>query len=75
METISRGGRPVAGFSLAGVGVGQSGGGGGVFVPAWLAGAGAGVGVAALTDYFGAPLWGTVLGGVGSAIGVWAGLR
>ena len=58
MESISLGGRTVAGFSLGEVGVGATDGSGGVFVPAWLAGAGTGAGVAALARHLGAPTWG-----------------
>jgi hypothetical protein len=48
---------------------------GGVFVPAWMAGASAGSSVALLVKYFHAPNWAIALGGVGTAIGVWAGLK
>ena len=56
------------------IGCGSSGE-GGVLVPPWLAGTGAGAGVAGLAFLLGAPTWGTVVGGVGTALSVWAALR
>jgi hypothetical protein len=73
MESVSLGGRPVAGFSLGEVGVSATSG--CVCMPPILVGAAAGTGMAAIAHQFGAPLWGTVVSGVGLAIGTWAALR
>ena len=48
---------------------------GGVFLPAWMAGASAGSTVALVANCMRAPHWATAVAGIGSAIGVWAGLR
>ena len=48
---------------------------GGVLVPPYVAAAGAGAGVAGLAFLLGAPIWGTAVGGVGTALSVWAALR
>ncbi len=48
---------------------------GGVFMPAWMAGASAGSSIALIVDRFGAPKWVSAVSGLGSAIGVWAGLK
>jgi len=87
MENLSFGGRQVAGFPLdqqavvkdtrfftAHCGVGEPSV-NGVRVPPFLVGAGAGAIVGALAYYLQAPLWGTAVSGVGTALGVWASVR
>ena len=57
------------------IGCGSPGGKQGVLVPPFVVAAGAGAGVAGLAYLLGAPIWGTVVSGVGLAVGTWAALR
>ena len=67
---IRLGGRPTPGFGLGSVsGPARSVG---VSALTALAGAGAGFGAVLLARHFGAPAWGTVASGAGTAIAVWA---
>jgi hypothetical protein len=64
---IRLGGRAVHGFGLGAVTKPSS-----VPVASVILGASTGVGVAVLARSLGAPLWGTVTSGVGTAVGIWA---
>ena len=78
MESISRGGRRMSGFSLGELDLGKREP-GGVFLPAWVAGISAGMTATQLAMWAGFPLppKGVLssLVGIGTGLAVWANLR
>jgi hypothetical protein len=64
---IRRGGKPVQGFGLGTISKPSEA----VPVTAAVTGTAAGIGIAILAHELGAPLWGTVTSGVGTAVGIW----